>query len=653
MTRRVQKMEPTAISRAPAKHPEEIAEEISRALGEMVEVRLPSDCDEPILGAATRGTIREWMLEQNAAEELLAVGIKPRQTCLLHGPPGCGKEQPLTAKILTPTGWKLMGEMSVGTPVCGADGRTYHVMGVYPQGVSPAYRVTFTDGTSTEAGANHLWKVKGHHGARDGWVVRSTSQLMAGNSRKRTARNYHIPIPEAVEFAPTGSLPVAPYVLGAIIGDGALTGSCVALSVPVTKEPIRQKVAALLGEDYTMTIHHPNASAPQWNIVGGRRNGSTMRSIVKSLGLAVRSSERFIPAIYKTASVSDRLELLRGLMDSDGTATKGRTSFSTLSATLADDVCELVRSLGGVAISRRYWRGDHFEWNINVRLKECPFSLAYKADGWIAPKFSYGKHIASIDYVGDVEQQCIMVSAPDHLYITDGFNVTHNTTIANHFAARLGMVLVIANGEMIVTSSLGGTGQNIHRFFASLRKYKASVIGFFDEFDSVATARSDHTDACGKEFNSIVTALLTNIERHDGLFFAATNIADGLDAAIWRRFGIHIRVDLPGFDERFAIIKRYLYPFVVPDDTIDGLSLATNGAAPALLRQFCEGIKRALVLAPRMKRDTSDIVEVVRVAASQLAPHPSLVAPPLWCDDRDAASKLIGLPWPPLVGSAR
>ena len=224
------------------------------------------------------------------------------------------------------------------------------------------------------------------------------------------------------------------------------------------------------------------------------------------------------------------------------------------------------------------------------------------------------------------------------------------TTLAHHFAARLGMPLVIANGEMIRAAHLGETGRNIFRFFSCLRKYKDSAIGFFDELDAVAAARaSTDGQACEKELNAVVTSLLTNIERHDGRFFAATNIGDGLDQAIWRRFGIHIRVELPQFDERFAIIKRYLSPFVVDDATIDELAMLTKGAAPALLRQLCEGMKRAIVLAPRMKRDAADLVAVVTDAASNIAPHPSLDAPRLW-DDPTSAQSLAGKPWPPSLG---
>lgn len=223
------------------------------------------------------------------------------------------------------------------------------------------------------------------------------------------------------------------------------------------------------------------------------------------------------------------------------------------------------------------------------------------------------------------------------------------TTLAHHFAARLGMPLVIANGEMIVSKYMGATGQNVFRFFATLRKFRGKSVGFFDEFDALATARSGDQQAAGKEQNAIVTALLTNIERHDGLFFAATNRGSSLDSAIWRRFGMQIEVEIPGFEERFAILKRYLMPFAVADDTLDELCMLTKGAAPALIRQLCEGIKRALILGPRLKRDVADAAEIVAGAAAQIAPHADFDPPPLW-DDPNRAASLEGKPWPPVLG---
>lgn len=230
------------------------------------------------------------------------------------------------------------------------------------------------------------------------------------------------------------------------------------------------------------------------------------------------------------------------------------------------------------------------------------------------------------------------------------------TTLAHHFAARVGMPLVVIKGEMLVDMYLGSSGRNISQVFSCLRKHRTRAIGFLDEIDSIATKRSSGPgSAAGKEQNAIVTALLTNIESLKGMFFAATNRHDAIDPAIWRRFSMHIDVRLPAFEERFAIMKRYGQPFEFTDGFLDTLANVTTGAAPSLLRQLMEGIKRALVLGPRIKRDTSDPLSVIADVVAQVQPHPMyleppFVAPPLWKGD-DFQVAFLDADWPPVLPS--
>lgn len=241
---------------------------------------------------------------------------------------------------------------------------------------------------------------------------------------------------------------------------------------------------------------------------------------------------------------------------------------------------------------------------------------------------------------------------PRHTCLLYGPPGCGKTTLAHHFAARLGLPLIIANGEMIHSKYVGATGENVFRFFKLLRRLEGKVVGFFDELDSLGGARGRSDQAAGKEQNAIVTALLTNVENFSGLFFAATNTPDALDQALWRRFGMQIEVALPDFEERYAIIKRYFAPFEVDGSTLDELALLTRHAAPSLLRQLVEGLKRALVLGPKLKRDTSDLVELVRLVTTQVAPHPDYLKPPhtpplLWDGAEDHTVALAGKPWPP------
>lgn len=388
------------------------------------------------------------VIGQDAVVRSLRGAIKAGtgKTFLFAGPSGTGKAQPLSSLILTPDGWKPMGEMRVGQPILGADGQTYAVTGVFPQGLRVAYRLEFDDGTSVLCDADHLWKVRGHHFARDGWLIKPTKALVE--------KCHSIPTMYGpAQFSSKVSLPIPPYLLGALIGDGYLSGAVISISIPATKESIRAKAGRLLPEPYRWA-EHPGGSvvSPQWRIVGGCR-GNSFAVIVRNLGLGLNSPLRFIPQQYKVAPYRDRLELLRGLMDTDGCCQlystslgqsekdRCRTSFSSSSEQLAHDVADLVRSLGGVAVIRHHARGNKIEFSVNVRMRVCPFSeCSYKAKAWHPVSLNYGKRIRSIMRLSSVQQQCIRTSAPDGLYVTDGYNVTHNTTLARIAAAELGAV---------------------------------------------------------------------------------------------------------------------------------------------------------------------------------------------------------------------
>lgn len=348
---------------------------------------------------------------------------------------GVGKEQPLTAKILTPEGFRLMKDIKKGDIICSARGGIQSVTGVYPQGVKPVYRFTFSDGSKVECGLEHNWLVS-KAGSKK-WEVKTTAQLLQIRGRR------YIPRCEAAQFYGNKQLSIPPYVLGACIGDGHLARSTV-ISIPNSKLEILARCRELLRGKYEirLPLSGRKRSCPQYVIsaVGGTE---TMPSLIRAIGLNVKSKDRFLPEQYKFASFDDRLELLRGLMDTDGSAVAGRTSFSTASARLAQDVSDLVRSLGGSAVVANYGRkkgrplNHSDQWRVRIRMNHCPFHLEQKRLGWKPLAGNYGLRIDKIEYVGEEAQQCIAVSSAEKLYVTDNFKVTHNTTLGERILAPL------------------------------------------------------------------------------------------------------------------------------------------------------------------------------------------------------------------------
>jgi SpoVK/Ycf46/Vps4 family AAA+-type ATPase len=222
------------------------------------------------------------------------------------------------------------------------------------------------------------------------------------------------------------------------------------------------------------------------------------------------------------------------------------------------------------------------------------------------------------------------------------------TTLAHHVAARVGLPLLVVQSGEVISSSVGDTGGNLAKIFREARRDQGEVALFFDEFDSMAHKRRGSAQAADTEFNNIVIALLQEVDRFDGMLFAATNQAKEIDPAIWRRFQMQIEIGLPGPVERFAIVRLYLKPFAVADETVEALVDALDEASPALIREACESLKRALILAPRMRLPVELPALMARFATSA-APAEGMPVPPLWADWNGCRSALSASPWPPEV----
>ncbi|HEY5857949.1 MAG TPA: PhoH family protein, partial [Aldersonia sp.] len=230
-----------------------------------------------------------------------------------------GRAQPLSTKVLTPDGFRPIGQIAVGDQVIGSDGRPTTVLSVHPQGFKDIYRVTTQDRASTLCSADHLWAVYTRDDRRRGRPARVLeTKEMVGNLRAAHYHRYELPLLSApVDFAPR-PVPIDPYALGLLLGDGCMTGS------------------------------------------------------------TTPSATKFVPEAFLFNSAEVRLALLQGLLDSDGgpVVQANRTcriQFTTVSDRLRDDATFLVRSLGGVVYS-------HDAHILDLRLPAgiVPFRLARK-----------------------------------------------------------------------------------------------------------------------------------------------------------------------------------------------------------------------------------------------------------------------------------
>jgi phosphate starvation-inducible PhoH-like protein len=363
-----------------------------------------------------------------------------------------GRAQPVDTPVLTPEGFRPIGRLTVGDLVVGSSGEPVPVTGVYPQGKKDIYRVTAQDGASTLCSGDHLWAVATRDDRRRGKPLRVlATQEMIGHLRASHYHRYEVPLLSAPVRFPEREVPMDPYALGLLLGDGCLTGRTTP-SFATQDAEIASALGGLLpgtevrhkgGPDYVLNrVTAPGQVITLENPVTG---------VARSLGLhGARSVTKFVPELYVFNSADVRLGVLQGLLDTDGAPVSQqdrtcRIQYTTTSRRLRDDVLFLVRSLGGIAYHRVrpaigrspglalgravHHRNDAYVIDIRLPAHIEPFRLGRKLESYRAAGGGGRpmRFIESIEPVGTAEAVCISVAAADSLYTTEDFLLTHNT----------------------------------------------------------------------------------------------------------------------------------------------------------------------------------------------------------------------------------
>lgn len=375
--------------------------------------------------------------------------IKLHTLTTFYGEPGSGKAEYIRNIIHTPSGIKLFGDLKVGDFVFDRFGKPTKVVGVFPQGDLDAYEVEFTDGRKGVYNDEHLWGILT---SRNNISVKSLKQLMEeGISRVDEKGNTH-----SIHSIPTHSwvmyeekpVETDPYVLGTFLANGSLTSKYLTLST--SDEFIVKKVADILGCTYKKN----SEKNYNWSFYSEGKLVKT--SDINFYGnLNKLSHEKFIPEEYLVNSKEVRSNLLKGLMDNDGTiGTKQngcKVSYSTSSEQLMKDFNRLVGSLGycyTVSVDKRD-TNDNYRIMPQVpnREKKHLFSLPRKVDRALSVEHNELRKdfkrvgIKAVRPLGKkLPMMCIKVDNAEELYLSNAFIVTHNTTFINTLP---GKVLVI------------------------------------------------------------------------------------------------------------------------------------------------------------------------------------------------------------------
>lgn len=358
---------------------------------------------------------------------------------------GEGKSCSLDTPIPTPEGWKTAGDIKVGDVMFGRDGNPTKVLGVYPQGKKQIYEVHLSDGRMVEVADEHLWSVY-CSGRKNIQVVNTADMYNRGLKDGRTYR-FRLPMNSAVKY-PEALLPIDPYVLGAFLGNGCKDAQHT-LSLLSGNEFVPNEIARIIGGET-----RKRKSAHTWYFY---KKEDDSRFLSKDfdeeydlLLTQTRCGDKYIPDIYKTASIEQRWALLQGLFDTDGCIEdkdRFHLTYSTTSEKLRDDICEVIYSLG---MSCSWWlsrkagvrtaKADQYTINVNVDndMKKHFFRYPFKLDRAMLADAAGNKRkhydrIAIKDIVKkeeETEMVCFTVDNDEHLFLCGNYIVTHNTLIA-------------------------------------------------------------------------------------------------------------------------------------------------------------------------------------------------------------------------------
>lgn len=348
---------------------------------------------------------------------------------------GIAKALSLDTRLPTPNGWTTVADIQVGQYVFGEEGKPGKVLAKSSVFDKPMYQLTLSDGRTLKVSEDHINTVihrrqKRINGTRVSYLDRrdlTTKELLTiplFTTRSASKKNpkgkenrVWLPLPRPVEY-PECALPIDPYTLGLAIGDGSMdttTGFC-RLYGHVDDLPLL--IAQVPTPCSTMLLDSRFSSVGRVGLLG-------LGAAIKSLGLNCHGDNKFVPDMYKLGSVDQRLAILQGLMDTDGTVYEnGCTSFTSNSLRLVKDVQELIWSLGGVATISPMAAA----WRCNINLNLSLFRLPRKKERQHFKCFDRVALVA-ITAIPQEPSQCLMVDTPKNTFLAGDYIVTHNTTL--------------------------------------------------------------------------------------------------------------------------------------------------------------------------------------------------------------------------------
>lgn len=425
-----------------------------------------------------------WSLRpvQEKVKDFCFKQLSDKRTTLIGLPPGMGKGLPLDTPVRIRNGWKNIGELDVGDEVMSQDGTMTKITDVFDNKDMECYKITFADGRDVICDIEHRWdiyssKLFGDKNLNTTKTI-STSELLdlykkvveGSNYQSRMYQNtgyLDLKIPLINSFSSDDadiSLPIDPYLLGVLLGDGFITVHGAA-TISKPDEFIYRDISEIAAKSGWYVVKSAYDKRCLTYYIKSNPDSPNYKEHLSDIlirhGLnGKRSWEKFIPEEYLNGSFEQRLSLLQGLLDTDGYIEEGRNfvDYSTTSKILAEQVQYLARSIGAIATLKS--RQTKYSYKGSVLLGRVSYRVSIRSNNpkglvrtptkknIISDKGQYVNNglklrISKIERVENQSTRCIKVDHPSELFVIKDHIVTHNTITMLGIAAEMKMRFVV------------------------------------------------------------------------------------------------------------------------------------------------------------------------------------------------------------------
>jgi hypothetical protein len=505
-----------------------------------------------------------------------------KMNVLLVGPMGCHRKG---QKILMFDGTLMPVEMiRVGDLLMGPDSNPRKVLELR-RGIDEMVEITPTKGEPWVVNKEHILTLVRQGRKKHSGEIRDVpvAEYMTWSAyMKREFQLFRV----GVDFAPGDELPLDPYFLGALLGDGSIRNTPALTTID---EELVQEVCAQ-ASGFNLHVNpspHPTSPVTRYWMSGTStvKNANPIMTILRELGLGGKTdATKFIPQKYKTASREERLSLLAGLIDTDGSLGSGCFDFQSKSEALAQDVAYVARSLGFAAYLRTFSRsiaskrgiGTYHRVKISGDTNKVPTRLKHK-------RAAERRQIKSVLRTGFKTKELPagayygFLLDGDHRYLLGDFTVTHNcgkTEILRALGSDDKSIGIFAQASDFLTCWKGEAERNPKRLFeAGLKLQKETnrqVFFMIDEIDTILNGDRGQAAFGGSNLATEFQILMDGITSYPNLaVWGATNHPERIPMPLLRRFAKVLIVGELTLQDRSQLLQRFLSSLPLSKDFTD------------------------------------------------------------------------------------